>query len=39
MNKQEEQIIIVGAGMAGLTAAVYLAQAGHQILLIEKNKN
>jgi len=30
--------IIVGGGIAGLTAAVYLARAGQNILLIEKNK-
>jgi len=32
------EVIIVGAGMAGLTAAVYLSRAGHDVLLIEKNE-
>ena len=31
------EVIIVGAGMAGLTAAAYLSRAGHDVLLIEKN--
>ncbi len=30
--------IIVGGGMAGLTATAYLARAGQNVLLIEKNK-
>ncbi len=30
------QVIIVGGGMAGLTAAAYLAQAGCKVLLCEK---
>lgn len=29
--------IIVGGGIAGLTATAYLARAGHKVLLIEKN--
>ena len=30
--------IVVGGGIAGLTSAVYLARAGQNVLLIEKNK-
>ncbi|MBN1940536.1 MAG: NAD(P)/FAD-dependent oxidoreductase [Candidatus Aminicenantes bacterium] len=30
--------IIVGAGIAGLTSAAYLASAGRTVLLVEKNK-
>lgn len=30
--------IIVGAGIAGLTSAAYLASAGQTVLLVEKNK-
>ncbi|MDD4353977.1 MAG: FAD-dependent oxidoreductase [Candidatus Nanoarchaeia archaeon] len=31
------KVVIVGSGMAGLTAAAYLARAGIDVLLIEKN--
>ncbi len=37
MNNKSHEIIIVGAGMAGLTAAAYLSRAGYDVLLIEKN--
>ncbi|PWK16580.1 phytoene desaturase family protein [Tumebacillus permanentifrigoris] len=35
MEKKKWDITIIGAGLAGLTAAVYLAQAGKQVLLLE----
>jgi phytoene dehydrogenase-like protein len=38
MTKTNHEIIIVGAGMAGLTAAAYLSRAGYDVLLIEKNE-
>jgi phytoene dehydrogenase-like protein len=31
------EVVIVGAGMAGLTAATYLARDGYKVLLIDKN--
>ncbi len=37
LNDKRHEIVIVGAGMAGLTAASYLSRAGHDVLLIEKN--
>jgi len=37
MKKDNEKIVIVGAGMAGLTAAAYLAKAGFNVQLLEKN--
>jgi phytoene dehydrogenase-like protein len=37
MEKNDENIVIVGAGIAGLTAAAYLAKAGYNVLLLEKN--
>jgi phytoene dehydrogenase-like protein len=40
MNDAEQKrydAIIVGGGLAGLTSAVFLSQAGKKILLIEKN--
>lgn len=36
MNKKK-QIIIVGAGLGGLTSAAYLSREGYNVLLIEKN--
>ncbi len=37
MKQAEPKTVIVGAGMAGLTAAAYLARESHQVLLLEKN--
>ncbi len=38
MSESNHRAVIVGGGMAGLTAAVYLTKAGHDVLLLEKNK-
>jgi len=38
MSKSNHRTIIVGGGMSGITAAVYLARKGHDVLLLEKNK-
>ena len=35
--KQTKRITIVGAGMAGLTAAAYLARENYSVLLLDKN--
>ena len=35
---QEREVIVVGGGISGLTSAVYLAKAGKDVLLIEKNE-
>lgn len=32
-----EQVLIVGGGIAGLTAAIYAAKAGYKVTLFEKN--
>jgi phytoene dehydrogenase-like protein len=34
-----QKVAIVGAGMAGLTAAAYLAKENYQVTLLEKNKH
>ena len=38
MIKENKDIVIVGAGMAGLTAAAYLTRQNYSVLLLEKNK-
>lgn len=38
MAEEKYHSIVVGGGMAGLTAACYLAKAGKRVLLIEKNR-
>ena len=35
--KDRERVVIVGAGMAGLTAAAYLTRDDYDVLLLEKN--
>lgn len=37
MTDRKEKIVIVGAGMAGLTAAAYLLKNDYDVLLLEKN--
>lgn len=37
MKTKDKQIIIVGAGMAGLTAAAYLARENYPVVLFDKN--
>lgn len=37
MISDKKRVVIVGAGMAGLTAAVYLLRNDFQVLLIDKN--
>src|ERR1041385_308990 len=36
-NDQEEDIVIIGAGLAGLTAAVILAHAGRSVTVFEQS--
>jgi phytoene dehydrogenase-like protein len=37
MKTENKKIVIVGAGMAGLTAAAYLARENYSVLLLDKN--
>ena len=37
MINKNEKIVIVGAGMAGLTAAAYLTKLNYNVLLLDKN--
>jgi len=37
MINRNEKIVIVGAGMAGLTAAAYLSKQNYDVLLLDKN--
>ena len=38
MAEKKYQIIVVGGGIAGLTASAYLSREGKKVLLIEKNR-
>lgn len=37
MNSRKNKVVVVGAGMAGLTAGAYLSQENYDVLLLEKN--
>jgi renalase len=39
MNTPQKNIAIIGAGMAGITAARTLMQAGHRVTLFDKSRN
>ena len=34
-----KQIVVIGGGLAGLTAGIELLQKGHEVTIIEKNNN
>ena len=34
-NESSPEILVVGAGLAGLTAATVLKKAGHEVLVVE----
>lgn len=38
MNQQLYDVIIIGAGPAGLSAAIYMARAQYRVLVVEKEK-
>ena len=33
------KVIVIGAGPAGLTSAIFLARGGHDVTILEKNDN
>jgi phytoene dehydrogenase-like protein len=37
MTEEKEKVVIVGAGMAGLTAAAYLMRENYDVLILDKN--
>lgn len=37
MNKEKKKVVVVGAGMAGLTSAAYLTRENYDVLILEKN--
>jgi phytoene desaturase len=39
MSKLGQHIVVIGSGFAGLSASCYLAKAGYQVTLVEKNES
>jgi Phytoene dehydrogenase and related proteins len=37
MKNNHYDVVVIGAGMGGLTTANYCARAGYKVLLLEKN--
>jgi phytoene desaturase len=37
--KKKQKVIIVGAGVGGMTAGIHLAKAGFEVTIVEKNDN
>ena len=39
MRRNRYDVIIIGSGIAGLTAACYLSRTGYKVLIVEKEKS
>lgn len=39
VKQNEEKIIIIGSGFSSLSASCYLAKAGHEVTILEKNSS
>ncbi|MFC5474730.1 FAD-dependent oxidoreductase [Paraherbaspirillum soli] len=39
MTQQQKQIVVIGGGVMGICTAYFLAEAGHQVALIEQRSN
>ena len=35
---KETEVLIIGGGLAGLTAAIHLSKKGFEVIVIEKNE-
>ena len=35
-NAQKDQVLVIGGGIAGMTAALDLADGGYQVILVER---
>src|SRR5512147_338886 len=35
-SNEKQRVLVIGAGIAGITAAIDLADAGHEVLLVER---
>ena len=38
MNTKQKQVVVIGSGLGGLSAAISLAQEGYAVGIYEKNK-
>ena len=39
LSKKKLNICVIGSGFAGISAATYLANTGHNVFILEKNSD